>query len=141
MIKLITISEVEQIALELARKLMTWDEPIPDFSSRYPNVLESCLAAPFATYDRKSLYKGLVGKAAILFYLMVKNHPFENGNKRIAIMTLFLFLVKNGKWLEVDKELLYRTAMWAAESPPDYKDQVVQAFEVLIRKHLVDVEK
>ena len=140
MIKPLTIAEVEFIAYELARKTMIWDEPIPAFETRFPNVLESCLFTPFATYDRKSLYHGLTGKAAILFYLMVKNHPFQNGNKRTAITTLFSFLAKNNKWLEVDTESLYRNAVWAAESPAEHKDQVVQAFENFIKKYMIKRE-
>ena len=42
MIKKISILEIEYIAYRLAKKLMSWNEPIPDFSSRFPNVLESC---------------------------------------------------------------------------------------------------
>lgn len=137
MIKPLTIAEIELVSYNLAKKLMTWDEPIPEFGARFPNILESCLNAPFATYDRKNLYKGFDAKAAILFYLMVKNHPFENGNKRIAIMTLFLFLSKNNRWLEVEPQELYRTAVWVAESPSNFKDQVVEAFEYFIKKYSV----
>jgi len=39
------------------------------------------------------LYPTLVSKASFLFYLMIKNHPFQNGNKRIAITTLFTFFI------------------------------------------------
>lgn len=70
--RIISLPEVEYLAYRLARELMSWSEPIPDFSTRFPNVLESCLTTPFQTYGRKSLYKGLVGKASILFYLMIK---------------------------------------------------------------------
>ena len=75
-IKKVTITEVEYTAFRLAKELMTWSEPIPDFGSRFPNVLESCLDTPFQTYNQKPLYRKLTGKAAMLFYLMIKNHPF-----------------------------------------------------------------
>ena len=93
MIKRISIDIVEYVAHTLAVETMSWDEPIPDFGTRYPNILESCISAPFQEYEGKELYKGLTAKAAILFYLMIKNHPFQNGNKRIAVTTLFLFLL------------------------------------------------
>ena len=70
-IKKISLAEVEYLAHKLTRKFMSWNEPIPDFSSRFPKVLESCLSMPFQTFARQNLYKGLVGKAAILFYLMI----------------------------------------------------------------------
>lgn len=134
--KQVTILEVEYLAYSLAKKLMSWDEPIPEFGSRFPNVLESCLATPFQTFAGKSLYKGLIEKGAILFYLMVKNHPFKNGNKRIATTTLFLFLSKNSKWLTVDNVQLYRFAKWVAESDPVLKRDTVAAIQTFLRKYV-----
>ena len=87
--KKLSLAEVKYVAFRLAKELLSWNEPIPDFQSRFPNILESCLVAPFQTFHQKSLYQGLIAKAAILFYLMVKNHPFQNGNKRIRSRTLF----------------------------------------------------
>ena len=135
----ITIDEIKYIAHELAVKTMNWDEPIPAFETRFPNALESCVAAPFMKFDKKYLYKGLVGKAAILFYLLIKNHPFQNGNKRMAVTSLFVFLyIKNNKWLKVDTNVLYRTAVWVAESPAEAKDEVVEYLIKFTKKHLVN---
>jgi len=97
----VSVNEVEYTAHRLAVKFMTWNEPIPPLGSRFPNILESCLKVPFQTFQRKNLYKRLTGKGTILFCLMIKNHPFLNGNKRIAVMTPLLFLYKNGKWLNI----------------------------------------
>ena len=134
----ISINEVEYTAHRLAVKFMTWNEPIPSFGSRFPNILESCLKVPFQTFNRKHLYRRLTGKAAILFYLMIKNHPFQNGNKRIAVMTLFLLLYKNGKWLKVDNEQLYRIAVGVAESKPKSKDRIIRWLETTFAKHLIN---
>jgi death-on-curing family protein len=136
--KKIDIREVERVAFELAQKAMAYNEPIPDFSSRFPNILESCLAMPFQTFGRKNLYKGLINKGAIIFYLIIKNHPFQNGNKRIAMTTLFYFLHKNGKWLTVDNQELYNFAKWIAESNPKLKDESLKAIEKFIKTYLVN---
>jgi len=135
--KHVTVLEVEYLAYSLARQFMTWDEPIPEFGSRFPNILESCLATPFQTFNRKSLYGGLIEKASILFYLMVKNHPFKNGNKRIATTTLLLFLSKNNKWVTVDPAQLYRFAKWVAESDPKVKEAVVAAIEKFLTVYAI----
>jgi death-on-curing protein len=135
--KQVTILEIEYLSYSLARKIMTWDEPIPEFGSRFPNILESCLSTPFQTFSGKSLYGGLIPKAAILFYLMVKNHPFKNGNKRIAVTTLLLFLSGNKKWVQVDPAQLYRFAKWVAESDPKVKDETVSAIEKFLTVYLV----
>lgn len=140
MIKPLTIKEVELIAHTLAKKIMEWNEPIPDFETRFPNRLESCLLVPFQTFGKKPLYLGLSGKAAILFYLMIKNHPFQNGNKRIAVTTLFVFLSNHGKWLKVSNQELYNFAVWVAESPPQFKDEVESAINKFIKTNLVDFQ-
>lgn len=134
----LTVAEVEYLAFRLAKETMSWNEPIPEFASRFPNILESSLATPFQTYGGKSLYAGLIGKAAMLFYLMIKNHPFKNGNKRIAVTTLLVFLFKNQKWLNIDNTVLYNFAKWVAESNPEVKEATVAAVEKIIRTYLVD---
>ncbi len=139
--KSITVKEVEYIAFRLAREMLTFDEPIPDFSTRFPNILESCLATPFQSFAKKSLYPGLVSKAAMLFYLLIKNHPFQNGNKRIAMTTLFVFLYRNGKWLKVDTQELYNFTVWVAQSPRTVKEETVKATEKFLKAHLVKLEK
>ena len=135
----ISVQEVEYIAYRLAREMLSFDEPIPDFSSRFPDILESCLAVPFQSFSRKQLYPGLISKASILFYLLIKNHPFQNGNKRIAITTLFVFLYKNKKWIRVDTQELYNFAVWVAQSPPRLKDETVMAIEKFLKTYLVSM--
>ncbi|OGY99557.1 MAG: hypothetical protein A2945_02845 [Candidatus Liptonbacteria bacterium RIFCSPLOWO2_01_FULL_52_25] len=137
--KTITLVEIEYVAHSLAKELMTWNEPIPAFGSRFPNVLESCLVAPFQSFGEKPAYRGLTGKASILFYLLVKNHPFQNGNKRIAMTALFYFLYKNKKWLTVDNQELYNFAKWVAESNPRLKNETVRAVEKFIKTYLTEV--
>lgn len=138
-IKILNIVDVEFIAFRLAREFMTFDEPIPDFTSRFPNILESCLLVPFQKFEKKFLYGGLIGKAAALFYLMIKNHPFQNGNKRIAITTLLVFLYKNKKWIKADNKELYNFAIWVAESPAELKAETIRAVEHFLKTHLVDL--
>ena len=139
--KIITKAEVEHIAFNLAREMMTFDEPIPDYSTRFPNILESCLLTTFQKFSKKSLYPSLIKKAAILFYLMIKNHPFQNGNKRIALTTLFVFLYMNGKWIEVDEQTLYNFTVWIAQSPAELKDSVIMGIEKFIKSYLVKLDK
>lgn len=137
--KYLTTQEVQYVAFRLAKVFMEWDEPIPGFGTRYPSVLERCLALPRQTFDKKPLYRGLITQAAILFYVMVKDHPFQNGNKRIAVMTLLYFLRQNKHWLKLGNQELYSFAKWVAESNPKLKDQTVAAIHEMIRRHLVSI--
>lgn len=134
--KTLSVKEVEYVAFRLAQEWLSFHEPIPDFTTRFPNILESCLAAPFQSFGRKSLYTSLNSKAAMLFYLLIKNHPFQNWNKRIAITTLFYFLYKNGKWIRADTQELYNFTVWIAQSPARYKDEAVRATQKFLKDHI-----
>lgn len=133
----VTVEMVRLIAHRLATETMHWDEPIPEFETRYPHILESCLAQPFQQFSYQHFYHGLKGKGAALFYFLIKNHPFQNGNKRIAVATLLLFLYMNKRWLRVDNVELYHFAVWVAASRPQFKDEVIQAIRKFIRSALV----
>ena len=135
-IKMLSVEAIEHVAHSLAVETMSWNETIPEFGTRYPNILESCLNTPFQKFDSKLLYKGLNGKAAIFFYLLIKNHPFQNGNKRIAVTTLLVFLHINQKWLKVTAQELYNFAKWVAESPAEAKDEVISYIEKYLDKRL-----
>jgi len=136
----ITVRIVEHLALKLAQEMLAFDEPIPDFTTRFPNRLESCLATPFQTFAKKSLYPSLLSKASNLFYLMIKNHPFQNGNKRIAMTTLMVFLFLNKKWIKVDTQELYNFTVWIAQSPPKLWNEAVKAIEKFIKTYLVRID-
>lgn len=138
-IKPITIEEVRWLAFILAQKHMSWNEPIPDFSTRFPQKLESCLDTPFVTFDRKPLYKGLIGKASALFYFLNKNHPFQNGNKRIAVTTLLVFLYKNKKWITVPYDRFYDFAVFVAKSDAKEKNITMASIQSFIKKYIENV--
>ncbi|MBI4972268.1 MAG: Fic family protein [Candidatus Omnitrophica bacterium] len=138
--KRITVQEVEEIAFYIAQKRFSFDEPIPAFATRFPNILESCLETPFQTFDGKELYPDFIAKASMLFYLMNKNHSFQNGNKRVAMTTLFYVLYEEKKWLSVDTKTLYNFAMWVADSLPTAKKEVIRYIEEFLRVHIVPLE-
>ena len=134
--KSITLKEVEYIAFSLAKEHLSFDEPIPDFSTRFSNILESCIAMPFMRFEGKGLYRSLIGRASILFYLMIKKNPFQNGNKRIAVTALFVLLYRNNKWLRADAQSLYNFTVWVAQSPAELKDEVVAGIERYIETYI-----
>lgn len=136
---LVTIAEVEQIAYDLAKELMSWNGPILKFDTRFPGVLESSLTIPFQKFGDKFLYKTFLDRAAILFYLMIKNHPFRNGNKRIAMTTLFYFLHKNERWMKVDNQELYNFARWVADSNAKLKDAAIEGIKTFLKAYIINL--
>lgn len=74
---------------------------------RDENLLDSVLNSPFQTFDSKELYPKLSGKAAQLSFSIIKNHPFLDGNKRIGVHIMLVFLALNNvKLLYTQRELI-----------------------------------
>ncbi len=66
--------------------------------------LDSALGAVMQSFDGQDLYPSLEEKAAHLLYLLVKNHPFVDGNKRIGAALFLWFLETNGALSRRDGE-------------------------------------
>ena len=137
--KYLSLEDIERVAFQLAQQTMAWSEPIPNFNTRFKDKLEGCLAATRQSFYGQQLYKGLTNKAAIQFYLMIKNHPFQNGNKRIAMTVLLVFLYKNAKWLKVEINSFYDFTMRIAASPAEDKKQYMEIINNFISRNLADL--
>jgi death-on-curing family protein len=137
MIKRVSIVEAEYVAHRMARELMDYGEPVADFRARYPGRLESCLDHPFTYLNGRFVYWTISHRAAVLFYLLIKNHPFENGNKRMAVTIMLTFLFKNRRWIDTPPDTLYRIAKLVAESPASEKDFMIDVLRKNIKEHLV----
>jgi len=92
--------------------------------------LESIIKDIYLTFDGKDVYESVELKACNFLYTLVKNHPFIDGNKRIAA-TLFIFflnyyglLYKNGNQI-IDNNTLTAITLLIAESNPKEKDIII----------------
>jgi death-on-curing protein len=90
MIRYLTLSET----LDLYRQVM--EQTGGGAGIRDPKALESALTQPRATYGGEDLYPTLVEKAAALCFLLISNHPFVDGNKRLGHAAMEVFLLLNG---------------------------------------------
>lgn len=93
--------------------------------------LESCIESPRQTMFGQDLYPDIQSKACILFFLLVQNHPFMDGNKRTGALALLEFLERNGYALNTNNDELYLFTIDVATSVLD-KEQVIE----WIRIHL-----
>ncbi len=130
--------DFEFLCFDLARELMTFKEPIPDYPTRDNGLLESALANPKQVFGGNLLYPTLTSQASILFYSLIKNHPFRNGNKRIAVMALLTHLSINGKWINIKPLDLYELACKISESNRNDKDEMLMLIENGVSKNLVE---
>jgi death-on-curing protein len=63
---------------------------------RDEGLLESALAAPQATFGGEPIMSDAIEVAAAYLFYLCKNHPFIDGNKRVALATCLVFLHSNG---------------------------------------------
>jgi death-on-curing protein len=76
---------------------------------RDPGLLASALAQPRMTAGGKYLHRTLFDKAAAYGYHLARNHPFLDGNKRIAFVTMDIFLQMNGRQINAPEEEAFKT--------------------------------
>lgn len=118
-----------------------YQEPIPPFEDHDEKLLDSSINLPKATYGRKELYPNISTKAAVLFYSIIKNHPFRNGNKRIGTAALLVFLYLNGYWIIDSKKGIYKQAVTVASSKSEDRDNILKHLEVWSKNHMTEVKK
>ncbi|MEW5920778.1 MULTISPECIES: type II toxin-antitoxin system death-on-curing family toxin [Bacillota] len=88
---------------------------------RDENLLDSAVNAPFQTFGGEYVYKTLEAKAARLGYSLVKNHPFVDGNKRIGMLAMLVFLEINGIELTCSDQDIIETGLKLAAGEMDDK--------------------
>lgn len=88
---------------------------------RDENLLDSAVNAPFQTFGGEYVYKTLEAKAARLGYSLVKNHPFVDGNKRIGMLAMLVFLEINGIELTCSDKDIIETGLKLAAGEMDDK--------------------
>ena len=79
-------------------------------------MLNSALSLPGQTFGGQDLYPTLAAKAARLLYSLVKNHPFDQGNKRFAWMATEVFVENCGYGLAVDGDAILAWVTWIASA-------------------------
>lgn len=90
----LTLGEV----VELHRRVLQGGGGAPGM--RDLGALDSAIAQPKAMFGGADLYPTVVEKAAALCFSLVQNHPFVDGNKRVAHAAMETFLVLNGMEIE-----------------------------------------
>lgn len=76
----------------------------PDVLVRDPGLLEAALARAATTVDGRDAYPTLVDKAAALVHSVVRNHALVDGNQRLSLMLLIVFLGVNGRTLTMSND-------------------------------------
>ena len=110
------------------------------FANEKDGSFKSSIGQIYQTFDGVELYPSVEEKAAMLLYLVVKNHSFSDGNKRIAAMLFLWFMEKNGILYgnggqkRIANNTLVALTLMIAESRTEEMDVIVKVVVNLINK-------
>jgi prophage maintenance system killer protein len=128
-------------AMQAIRSLKERFGESPLFGNEKDESFKSSIGQIYQTFDGVELYPSTEEKAAMLLYLVTKNHSFSDGNKRIAA-TLFLWFLNNNRILyrqdgskRIADNTLVALTLMIAESRPEEKDVMVKVVVNLINKN------
>ena len=111
------------------------------FAHEKDQSFKSSIATIYQTFDGIELYPSIEEKAAMLLYLVTKNHSFSDGNKRIAAMLFLWFMENNGILYRSNGEkriadnTLVALTLMIAESHTEEKDSMVKVVVNLINQN------
>lgn len=98
------------------------------------NMLESAIYAPFQTFAGEDFFPTIYQKAARLGFGLVSNHPFVDGNKRIAAHAMLVFLELNGIEMQYTNDELSEIFLAIADDKARYDDLLSWIIEHIIWK-------
>lgn len=111
---------------DFKRELMTRSEATALFGNPRGEALEGILASIEQTMFGEALYRSREEKAANLLYLIIKDHPFSDGNKRIGSFLFMLYLRQEDIAHSLNPSALTALALLIAESAPSSKDLMIR---------------
>jgi death-on-curing protein len=122
MIKFLTLSEV----------LLILEDQIRNYGGAYGvmdlNLLSSAIYMPESSFGGKYLHESIPAMASAYAYHLCQNHPFIDGNKRVALACSLVFLDINGYEFNCNEEVLYNEIMNVAKGEIK-KDELIIFFE------------
>lgn len=111
------------------------------FGNEKDQSFKSSISTIYQTFGGEDLYPSVEEKAAMLLYLVVKNHSFSDGNKRIAAFLFLWFLENNGILYKsdgsklIENNTLVALTLMIAESKTEEKDIMVKVIVNLINRN------
>lgn len=124
----------EIICTELHSYFVKQKDPPPNYAQTYFDKLESIVAIPQKTFSSQDLYPSLFEKAACYLYFINKFHPFNNGNKRISIVSTYVFLRLNDLEFIVEEDIMYSFAIKITNSHKGQNEEFTEVVE-FIQQH------
>ncbi|MCL2110629.1 virulence RhuM family protein [Microgenomates group bacterium] len=117
-----------QLTYEEARSVLDgleFSQTNSNFARERNESFKGVIAALYQTFGGQELYASVEEKAANLLYLIIKDHPFYDGNKRSAAALFVYFLAKNKSLNNINNNTLTAIALMAALSKSEEKEMII----------------
>jgi len=100
---ILTYQEAKKVIDEARKELKKMGISVGAFGKEINGKLETIIISLYQTFGKKELYPSIGEKAVNLLYFILKNHPFVDGNKKIAALLFLYYLEKNNYFKENKK--------------------------------------
>jgi len=134
----LTYEETKEVLATLKKNLMTKKEATELFANEKADELDGIIANLYQTFGGVELYPSIEDKASHLLYFIIKDHPFNDGNKRSASFMFIYFLNKcdylykeNGE-KKINDNALTALTLLVASSDPKEKELLIKLIKHLI---------
>ena len=134
----LTVEQSLWIVRELKKELLEKGEAGDLFGEERGGSFEGIIRGLYQTFDGKELYPTIEDKAAHILYLVIKDHPFSDGNKRSGAF-LFVYFLDKSEYLfrangekKMSDNALTALALLIAESDPKEKETMIRIVKNLI---------
>jgi len=130
--------EAINVISKIKKDLITKKEASDLFGQENSDKFKGILGNIYQTFDRKELYPSLEEKSAHFLYFIIKDHPFVDGNKRIASFLFVYYLDKNNFLYrstgekKINNNTLTALAILIAISDPSEKDKLIKIITNLL---------
>jgi len=130
--------EAINVISKIKKDLIAKKEASDFFGRENSDKFKGILGNIYQTFDRKELYPSLEEKSAHLLYFIIKDHPFVDGNKRIASFLFVYYLDKNDFLYrstgekKINNNTLTALAILIAISNPSEKDKLIKIITNLL---------
>lgn len=128
---ILDFDEAKNAITQLKSKLIAKGEATELFGREKAGEFDGIIRNIYQTFGGYDLIPSVEEKAANLLYYIIKDHPFNDGNKRIGAFLFILFLIKNNALnksngeLKINDNALVALSLMTAKSDPLQKDTVV----------------
>jgi len=135
----VEIEEFRELIAKIKQELVSKNEATDLFGNEYEGKFESSIATIYQGFGGQELYPSLEEKSANLLYLIIKNHGFVDGNKRVGSILFVYYLAKNNFLkretgeLKINDNTLVALALLIAQSKPEDKEILIQLIIKLIQ--------